>query len=242
MLLARRPPLAEALELLIPVPEAEPMLTDGGGGTTFGEFRFDGLAPGNSWTSVCAEVACDPETDGGGGITVDDDVDLPEGEPPRFELELPHRGWRWDDIGGEGCAGPAGIARDSCGAGGSHVGRRRDDILRTEKFADDAADERSVGGLSWRRGNDIGRGRAKGATFQTTEVARRICGRWRSDDGGRGQVEFRGARRFAFGSGDGRRDDGDCCSSARAEGETSRVTEDGAGAITVPLRAGAERA
>jgi len=93
MLLARKASVSGSAGTLIPVPEAEPMLTDGGGGTTFGEFRFDGLAPGKFLDDPFApEVACDPETDGGGGITVDDDVDLPEGEPPRFELELPTEG------------------------------------------------------------------------------------------------------------------------------------------------------
>jgi hypothetical protein len=93
MLLARRPPLAEALELLVPVPEAEPGPTDGGGGTMLDEFRFDELARGKFLDDPFApEVAFDPETDGGGGITLDDDVDLPEGEPPRFEVEFPTEG------------------------------------------------------------------------------------------------------------------------------------------------------
>jgi hypothetical protein len=95
MLLARRPPLAEPLELLEPVPEVEPGLTDGGGGTTLGEFGFDEFReePGKLLEEPFApEVACDPATDGGGGITLEEDGNLSEDEPPGFELEFPTEG------------------------------------------------------------------------------------------------------------------------------------------------------
>lgn len=74
-LLARKPPLAEPLEFLDPVPDEEPVPMDGGGGTTFDELMeeagkvLEELLPEDPFP----EVVFDPATDGGGGITFDDD-------------------------------------------------------------------------------------------------------------------------------------------------------------------------
>ena len=69
-LLARRPPLPEPAEFRVPVPDVEPVPTDGGGGTMLdapseepGYFPEDDPVP--------PEDAFVPVTEGGGGMTFD---------------------------------------------------------------------------------------------------------------------------------------------------------------------------
>jgi hypothetical protein len=77
-LLARSPPLPEPLEFPDLAPDAEPLPTDGGGGTTFDELRDE---PGKFLgeplpeDDPLPEVVFDPAKEGGGGITLEEDED-----------------------------------------------------------------------------------------------------------------------------------------------------------------------
>src|SRR5580700_6189131 len=88
------------------------------------------------------------------------------------------RGRRRNDFG-------RGLAGCVAGASWGYAGRRRDDILRAEKLADDVAHQRSATGRSWGWRDYGWRGRGT-ATLQSPEVVCGIGGGWRRDDRGRG--------------------------------------------------------
>ena len=74
-LLARRPPFPEPPEFLAPVPEAEPVPMEGGGGTMFASwFAPASEVPANvlEGDPLPPDPALVPDTEGGGGITLEE--------------------------------------------------------------------------------------------------------------------------------------------------------------------------
>jgi hypothetical protein len=74
-LLARRPAFPEPPEFLAPVPEAEPVPMEGGGGTMFASwFAPASEVPANvlEGDPLPPDPALVPDTEGGGGITLEE--------------------------------------------------------------------------------------------------------------------------------------------------------------------------
>ncbi len=115
---------------------------------------------------------------------------------------------RGNYIGGQGCARSAGGVAGCSGCTGRRDRRwGRDDILCAEEFSDDRADEGSVCGWSRRGRNDIGRGEADTAAFETAQVTGIGRRRGRDDRWSR-QSQLGVARGITFWRGDRRRHHG----------------------------------
>jgi hypothetical protein len=245
-LLASKPlPLPDPLEFLGLALELEPVPTDGGGGITSDALSEEvGYLPevDPEVDPLPVELVFVLETDGGGGITLAADCDRPEVDPPRFERELPTEGGGGMTLAAsevpEPPVGlrdvPAALVEETAGGGGttSCVPKSLPMMLLT---IDPLA--ACVGGG----------GTTAGAVERMLPLSSRRKSREESAEGGGAMTE--GAGRLSFAVRDISRSGAETGGGTTATlfictrgGETSRVTEDGAGAIMLPLRAGAERA
>jgi hypothetical protein len=238
---ARRVPLPEAPEFLDPEPEVEPVPMDGGGGTTFD-------APADAEPEYCLEEdplppedALVPDTEGGGGITLEPcdcpeedrpEEDCPE-EPLRFVLEAPTEGGGGMTLAVSDVPDPPGLRDDpealedeTFGGGGttSCVPKSLPMMLLT---SDPLADWVGGGGTTL------------GAAERAEPLSRRRRSREESAEGGGATTAGAGMLSLAV-----REDSRSGAETGGGttvwlfictrDGEVSRVTADGAGAIMVP--------